>query len=139
MAGLPSHILTVYFAGCTSLTSVVELPESVTYADFQGCIRLRRIRDSNERFYFEPMFNPAQDVHTLMVSGLSNKLLSAGIGPDAALLIARFVTPGMSASTDRMETMQQVRARYGIRGGCAPRTPHTLPKGFMKKKKKNCK
>jgi len=94
------------------------LPQKLAIGYFHGCIRLRRIRHADNRFYFSIIFNPAQDVHTLMVSGLSNKLLNVGIGSDAALLIARFVTPGMSASTDRMETMQQVRARYGW--GAAP-------------------
>jgi len=71
---------------------------------------------------FDAGFDPARDVHALMVSGVSNLLLSAkvGIGPDAALLIARFVTSGMTTA-DRMETMQQVRARY--KGAQPPLTP----------------
>jgi len=82
-----------------------------------GCTRLRRAKRLDKRLIYNFTFDPAQDVHALMVSGISDKLLSAqaGIGPDAALLIARFVTSGMT-TTDRMETMQQVRARYGLRG-----------------------
>jgi len=83
---------------------------------------LRRVKRLDGRLIFDFAFDPAQDVHTLMVSGISDKLLSAqvGIGPDAALLIARFVTPGMTVA-DRLETMQQVRARWGW--GAKPPNP----------------
>jgi len=99
----------------------VGLPTNVKHVDFRDCHRLRRIKRSKWSkwwYLYDDTFDPAQDVHTLMVSGLSDKLLSAqvSIGPDAALLIAQFVTSGMSANTDRMETMQQVRARYGLKG-----------------------
>jgi len=115
MVKLPQNAESVYLMNCASLTNVAKLPGNITYANFYGCTRLRRVKRLDARFIFDNEFDPAQDVHTLMVSGVSNLLLSVGIGPDAALLIARFATPGMTAQ-DRMETMQQVRARYGIRG-----------------------
>jgi len=120
VVGLPPNVTSAYFRNCTSLTSVAGISQNVVYVDFGNCTRLRRVKQKDARFEFDAGFDPAQDVHTLMVSGLSNKLLSSqvGIGPDAALLIARFVTSGMTQH-DRLETMQQVRNRCGI-GGCAP-------------------
>jgi len=130
VSGLPMDINTVDFTGCTSLTSVAGIPDDVEMAYFNRCTRLRRIKRSDPRYRFDDGFDPAQDVHTLMVSGLSNKLLNVGIGPDVALLIARFVTPGMTA-TDRMETMQQVKTRYfgekGGEGGTHPLPPAKKP------------
>jgi len=114
VAGLPVGVKFAYFNGCTGLTSVAGLPDSVEAAYFHGCSRLRRFKRSDKRYRFDYALDPARDVHALMVSGISDKLLNVGIGPDAALLIARFVTPGMT-TTDRMETMQQVRNRWGLR------------------------
>jgi len=126
VAGLPAGVKFAHFNGCTGLTSVAGLPDSVEAAYFHGCSRLRRFKRSDARYRFDYAFDPARDVHAIMVSGVSNLLLNVGIGPDAALLIAQFATGGLGGHSppgghippnhpaDRMETMQQVRARYGL-------------------------
>lgn len=115
VAGLPCSLKVVHFQSCASLISTTGLPGALQQVDFTGCRRLRRFTTAVKGcVYLHDSHNPADEVHTCMRSGMSDRLLER-VGPDVALLVGCFVTAGVNSSPllhDRMETHDHVVARF---------------------------